>query len=304
MLVGQPPIAVFDSGLGGLTVVRELRRLLPEEDVVYFGDTARVPFGGKSPETVLRFARETCAFLLRMNPKCIVAACNTVSAVCLRSLVDEIPVPVFGVVQPGVEAALEAAKDGDMIAVIATEATIDSNAYDHAIHAIDPERAVVQTSCPLFVPLVEEGWSPTDSLVRTVIERYLGTLRRLSPGVVVLGCTHYPMLRRSLAEFFGELVTLIDSAGTTAKAVENELRKRKVLSETNERGNLHCYVSDNPKRFESVGSRFLGETIYDVVRVCPEELARATTDTLEPRRQQRVQPGGEECVVPPSDRHG
>ena len=132
MLVGQPPIAVFDSGLGGLTVVRELRRLLPEEDVVYFGDTARVPFGGKSPETVLRFARETCAFLLRMNPKCIVAACNPVSAVCLRSLVDEIPVPVFGVVQPGVEAALEAAKAGDMIAVIARNAASVSHQSTNA----------------------------------------------------------------------------------------------------------------------------------------------------------------------------
>ncbi len=271
----QRPIAVFDSGLGGLTVVRELRRRLPGEDIVYFGDTARVPYGTKTRETVTRFTRQDCAFLLRLNPRCIVAACNTASAVCLPTLASELPVPVFGVVQPGAAAAVKAAGAEELIAVIATEATIASNAYKNDIFALDSRRAVVQLACPLFVPLVEEGLDEASPIVRLVIERYLGTLKRLTPRAVVLGCTHYPMLREALASFFGTGVRLIDSASSTAEAVEASLRAQGALSEQGGDGTLHCYVSDNPRRFQSVGSRFLGESIVDVVRVCPEELADA-----------------------------
>ncbi len=273
MQVDQRPIAVFDSGLGGLTVVRELRRRLPCEDIVYFGDTARVPYGTKTPETVLRFTRENCAFLLRMNPKCIVAACNTASAVCLPGLANELPVPVFGVVAPGAAAAVEAVGAGGLIAIIATEATIGSNAYKNAVFQIDTRPAVVQVACPLLVPLVEEGLDESNAIVELTLERYLGPVRRLSPAVVVLGCTHYPMLRGALASFFGKSVVLVDSASSTAEAVASTLGDSGVLVGAARNGRLHCYVSDNPRRFQTVGSRFLGESIHDVVRVCPEELA-------------------------------
>jgi len=283
MPIDQRPIAVFDSGLGGLTVVRELRRHLPHEDIVYFGDTARVPYGTKTAETVLRFARQNCAFLLRLHPKCIVAACNTVSAVCLPTLADELDVPLVGVVGPGAAAAVEAVGEGDLIAVIATEATIGSNAYKNAIHAIDPRRAVVQTSCPLFVSIVEEGWASDDPIVAMVVERYLASVRRLSPAAVVLGCTHYPMLREALQAYLGDAVTLVDSAGATALAVADSLRTDDALSPVLKGGILHCYVSDHPKRFSTVGSRFLGESVPDVVRVCPEELSNGGVQPAKPR---------------------
>lgn len=275
----QQPIAVFDSGLGGLTVVRELRRRLPQEDFVYFGDTARVPYGTKTRDTVMRFAREDCAFLLRLNPKCIVTACNTASAVCLPHLAEELPVPVFGVVDPGAAAAVEAARAHDLIAVIATEATIASNAYKNAICALEPRLAVVQTSCPLFVPLVEEGLDPADPIIRLTIDRYLAPLHRLSPAVLLLGCTHYPMLGEALADYFGSSTRLIDSASSTARMVERTLGAMNALSVSPKRGSLHCYVSDNPKRFGVVGARFLGQPIPDVVRVCPQELSAAHRQT-------------------------
>ena len=277
MLATRGPIAVFDSGLGGLTVVRELRRRLPHEDVVYLGDTARVPYGTKTPETVMRFARENCGFLLRMNPRCIVAACNTVSAVCLPALAEELPVPLFGVVSPGAAAAVEIAGKDGLIAVLATGATVASNAYKNAICGLDPGRAVVQTSCPLFVPVVEENLDASDPIVQSIVERYLAPLKRLSPSVVVLGCTHYPMLREALSRFFGDSVTLIDSASSTARVVSKALGASGALSQPPARGSLHCYVSDSPKRFQTVGSRFLGEPIPDVVRVCPEDIGPSAT---------------------------
>ncbi len=267
------PIAVFDSGLGGLTVVRALRHTLPNEDIVYFGDTARVPYGTKTRETVLRFTRENCAFLLRLNPKCIVAACNTVSATAVPTVAHELSVPVLGVVTPGATAAVEAAGPGGLVGVIATEATIASNAYRNAIALLGSGVAVVQTSCPLFVPLVEEGLPADDPLIALAISRYLEPLRRLSPRVVVLGCTHYPMLRGALGRFFGSGVTLVDSATSTATAVGRRLAAMNALSTRAERGSLHCYVSDHPRRFQTVGSRFLGEPIGEVVRVCSEELS-------------------------------
>jgi len=276
MHVDQQPIAVFDSGLGGLTVVRELRARLGNEDIVYFGDTARVPYGTKTRETVMRFSRENCAFLLRTDPKCIVVACNTASAFCLPGLAEELPVPVLGVIRPGASAAVASAAPGDLIAVIATEATVASNAYRNAILALDPQRPVIQTSCPLFVPLVEEGLAPDDPMVELAMSRYLAPLRRLSPAVVVLGCTHYPLIRHALTRYFGEDVALVDSATSTAQAVERTLGSMNALSAGRGRGSLHCYVSDNPRRFQAVGSRFLGESIPDVVRVSPEEWSAAT----------------------------
>ncbi len=269
------PIAVFDSGIGGLTVARALRDTLPNEDIVYFGDTARVPYGTKTRETVLRFSQENCAFLLRTEPKCIVAACNTVSATCLPVLRDDLPVPVFGVVEPGSSAAVEASGRQGLIAVLATEATVASNAYKNAIIAADSRRAVVQLACPLFVPIIEEGLDEANTIVAPVLRRYLSPLKRLKPAVVVLGCTHYPILAPALAAYFGKSAQLVDSGTSTARVVEQSLRSTGALSQSRREGRLHCYVSDNPRRFQTVGSRFLGEPIHDVVRVCPEELADA-----------------------------
>ncbi|MBN1343502.1 MAG: glutamate racemase, partial [Phycisphaerae bacterium] len=186
------PIAVFDSGLGGLTVVAELQRQLPAEHIIYFGDTARVPYGTKSAETVIRFAREDCAFLLRFDPKMLVVACNTASAHAMPALTEWLDVPVCGVVEPGAQAAVKAA-GGRTVAVIATEGTIASDAYRKAIQARQPSLPVVQKACPLLVPLVEEGRSADDPIVKAVLVEYLEPLRALAPAVVVLGCTHYPL---------------------------------------------------------------------------------------------------------------
>ena len=206
---------MFDSGLGGLTVVAELRRTLPGEDVIYFGDTARVPYGTKSAETVIRFAREDCAFLLRFDPKMIVVSCNTASAHAMPALTDWLGVPVCGVVEPGASAAVAAA-NGRTVAVIATEGTIASYAYRRAIQARQPELPVVQKACPLLVPLVEEGRTCEDPIVRSVLSEYLEPLRALSPSVIVLGCTHYPLLKPAIASVFDESTLLVDSAEQTA----------------------------------------------------------------------------------------
>lgn len=263
-------IAVFDSGLGGLTVVRELRRRLPNETIYYFGDTARVPYGFKSAQTVTRFTMEICRFLLRFDPKYIVAACNTASAVALNRVSSVIPAPMCGVVKPGAARAAEVA-GSRVVAVLATEATIASDAYRAAIHEIDPVIPVMQKACPLFVPLVEEGRSPQSPLVKMAVLDYLSPVRQLGPGVVVLGCTHYPMIQESIAEFFGPGVVIVDSASATAERVVQDLTSSGRLSNEPQPGKLHCYVSDNPGRFQNVGSRFLGETISDVARVSPEQ---------------------------------
>jgi glutamate racemase len=269
----QRPIAVFDSGIGGLTVVRELRSRLPGHNLVYFGDTARVPYGTKSAETVGRFTDEIVRFLLRFEPRCIVAACNTASAVAVPELARQCDVPLIGVVQPGARDAAAAANDGDVVAVIATAATIASNAYRNAITQLNQRLAVVQKACPLFVPLVEEGRTEDDRLVRVAVHDYLEPVRRLKPAVVVLGCTHYPMLRKAIADFLGQHTTLIDSASATARSVERLVAGQPALSPQPDAGRLLCYVSDNPQQFQSIGSRILGEPITSVTRLCPEEFA-------------------------------
>ncbi len=263
------PIGMFDSGLGGLTVVAELRRQLPGEDIIYFGDTARVPYGTKSAETVMRFAREDCSFLLRFDPKMIVVACNTASAHAMPALTEWLSIPACGVVEPGAAAAVAGAQ-GRTVAVIATEGTIASDAYRRAIQARQPDLPVVQKGCPLLVPLVEEGRSCDDPVVQTVLAEYLEPLRALSPSVVVLGCTHYPMLKPGIASVFGPETLLVDSAEQTATHVTRTLETLNGLSGRTSNGTFKCYLSDNPHRFQTVGSRFLGQPITDVVWVSPE----------------------------------
>ncbi len=274
----QAPIAVFDSGLGGLTVVQALRRLLPLENLIYFGDTARVPYGGKSADTVTRFAREICEFLIRFEPKIIIAACNTVSALALPTIRSEFSIPIVGVVQSSaLRAALATRKE--LVAVLGTEATIASGAFERAIRQFKPHVRVVQQSCPLFVPLVEEGRSTDDVIVRLTLEDYLAPIRQLQPDVVLLGCTHYPILHPALRNFFGPDVTLISSGEAVAGSVQQMLQQQNLLCTSRGRGTVQCYVTDFPQRFSSLGNRFLGEPIGNVIRASIEPWIGPTTPT-------------------------
>lgn len=263
-------VGVFDSGIGGLTVVRELRRRLPSENIVYFGDTARVPYGIKSGETVARFAREDCEFLQRFDPKMIVVACNTASATAIPTLEAWSSIPLCGVVEPGAREAVLLAK-GHTIAVIATEATIGSDAYRRAMKRYDPDARVVQKPCPLFVPMAEEGRSGLDSIVQAVVRDYLEPIMQLEPTVMVLGCTHYPLLRDAIAEVTGPGIKLVDSGEQTARVVVERLTANALLADRTEPGRLNCYVSDNPQRFREIGQRFLGQSIVDVTWISPEQ---------------------------------
>ena len=275
------PIGIFDSGLGGLTVVRAVRRRLPAEPIVYFGDTARVPYGIKSSRTVTRFAAEACAFLCRHDPKFLVAACNTASATALPDLADRFDVPLCGVIEPGAEAAARAC-GGRPIGVIATEATVASGAYCRAIHRLAPDAEVIQKACPLLVPIVEEGRTGADPIVRAVLAEYLEPLVRAGVGTVVLGCTHYPLLVDAIAACLGPEVTLIDSAETVAERVAGRLAADGLLApEAEARGPVQFFVSDNPDRFREVGGRFLGEPAEPVTLVPSEEVAAAADATVE-----------------------
>ncbi len=263
-------IGVFDSGIGGLTVVRELRRRLPGEDIIYFGDTARVPYGIKSSETVARFARENCDFLARFDPKMIVVACNTASAAALTELEATFPIPVCGVVHPGAREAVLLSK-GRTVAVIATEATINSDAYRRAMRHYDPNVRVVQRPCPLFVPIAEEGRRPDDPIVLALAKDYLEPLVKLDPKVLVMGCTHYPLLRVAIEAIVGDDIKLVDSGEQTAKVVVDKLTAQGALADHATGGNLTCYVSDNPQRFREIGQRFLQQPIVDVTWISPEQ---------------------------------
>jgi glutamate racemase len=277
----EQPIAIFDSGLGGLTVVREVRRRLPGKDIVYFGDTARVPYGSKSPQTVLRFASEASRFLLRFEPCLIIAACNTASALTLDALEERLPVPVLGVVKPGAAEAVRrvGVSSSRPIGVIATEATVNSHAYTRAIHEHAPHQAVIEQACPSLVAVIEEGRSDRDPIVRMLLIDYLEKIRALHPGALVLGCTHYPLIKRGVADIMGDDVLLIDSAEATAQAAEVALAQQAALSTRDAGGRLRSYVSDNPQRFREVGSRFLGEPITDVAWISPEQLLSENLDT-------------------------
>lgn len=256
-------IGVFDSGVGGLTVLRSLMSLLPHERFIYVGDTARVPYGTKSAESVRRFALEIARFLARRGVKMVVAACNTVSAVALPELRRFLATPVLGVIEPGARAALAATRTG-RVGIIGTEATIRSRAYEEAIQRLDASVKVFGRACPLFVPLVEEGWL-AHPVTRRVASFYLGPLLRKRVDTLVLGCTHYPLLKRTLARVAGR-VELIDSAEETAKAVRSRLEQDGMLQH---RGRSHAefFSSDDPEKFTVSGHRFLGERLHRAERL-------------------------------------
>ena len=256
------PVGVFDSGIGGLTVVRELERQLPAESLVYVGDTARVPYGTKSPETVRRYSAEILELLLARNVKMVVVGCNTASAHALDMLRDMTPVPVEGVIQPGARAAVRASRSG-RIGVIGTAGTIRSGAYERAIRGLKPDAVVVSAAAPLFVPLVEEGWLEHDA-TRLVAAHYLAPLRDAGIDTLVLGCTHYPLLKPLLGAVLGPGITLIDSAEETAATVARHLKHQGLAAPPGERGHVHFCVSDAVETFSRVGGAFLGRPVEDV----------------------------------------
>ena len=262
--MSDAPIGVFDSGVGGLTVVHELVRRLPHESILYFGDTARVPYGPKSEETVRRYSREATAYLMSRGVKAIVIACNTATAHAYDDLRSFLRVPVVGVIEPGARAAAQATRT-NRVGVIGTAGTIRSGAYDYAVRDLLPDARVYAQPCPLFVPIVEEGLS-THEIARLAAEEYLTALREVDVDVVVLGCTHYPLLRDTIAQAMGPGVTLVDSAEETALEVEQTLRAADLLTSQTTPGHLTFVCSDSPLRFREIGRRFLGDVVRDVER--------------------------------------
>jgi glutamate racemase len=261
----QAPIGVFDSGIGGLTVVHELIRQLPNESIIYFGDTARVPYGPKSPETVRRYSHEIASWLEGQGVKALVVACNTATAHALCMLRDEFPRPVIGVVEPGARAAVRATRSG-RIGVIGTAGTIASGAYERAIRAIDHDADVTARACPLLVPLVEEGWLDSEA-TRIVARAYLEPLAAHHVDTLVLGCTHYPLLKPLLAETVGDNVRLIDSAEETAAETRRVLQAQALCASPGAQTTYRFVASDAADHFLRLGQRFLGATIEHVEKL-------------------------------------
>jgi glutamate racemase len=262
-------IGIFDSGVGGLTVLREIMQALPQEDTLYFGDTARVPYGTKSPETVTRYAGEIASFLVRRDIKLLVVACNTASAVALPTLKRHLTIPVVGVIEPGARRAVLVTRSG-RIGVIGTTGTIRSSAYTRAIKRLKPDAEVLTRACPLFVPLAEEGWID-NQIARLTAQTYLQELKEAAVDTLVLGCTHYPLLKPMIADVMGPGVTLVDSAEETARTVAAILADQRLLRPPSEKGNHNYYVSDIPAGFVRVGNRFLGGKLGDVFQVSLDE---------------------------------
>jgi glutamate racemase len=257
-------IGVFDSGVGGLTVVRELIRQLPSEDIIYFGDTARVPYGIKSKETVIRFSIEDILFLLKNEVKLITVACNTVSSVALPVIKNHFKVPIVGVLSPGVREAVYATRN-KRIGVIGTKGTIKSRSYENEIKHLDPTVKVVSQACPLFVPFVEEGWL-VGEVVMSVARHYLKPLKKAGVDTVILGCTHYPLLKPVIREVMGKGVILIDSAKQVAFEVKKILSAEGMLNKKG-KGKHKFFVSDNPEWFAGLAQRFLGRKLKNIKKV-------------------------------------
>ncbi|MDO4299515.1 MAG: glutamate racemase [Lachnospiraceae bacterium] len=262
--IRKAPIGVFDSGVGGLTVAREIMRNLPNEDIVYFGDTARVPYGSKSKDTIIRFSQQIIRFLRTQNVKAIVIACNTASALALDEVEEELDIPIIGVLKPGAKVAAATTRNGK-IGVIGTESTINSQMYPKYIREQNPEVAVYGKACPLFVPLVEEGWLK-DPVTEEVARRYLENLLKDGIDSLILGCTHYPLLRSLIRGVVGETVNLVNPAYETAREL-GELLREEGLEHPERNGQKAChqfYVSDAAEKFRNFANSILpcdiGET--------------------------------------------
>ena len=262
--LSERAIGIFDSGVGGLTVLKELRHQLPGEALVYLGDTARVPYGTKSPATVLRYALEAAAFLVSQQVKMLVVACNTASSVALEELEQRFSLPVIGVIEPGARRAAALTRSR-RVGVIGTEGTIKSGAYTRAIQAHDPRIVVSAAACPLFVPLAEEGWTG-HAVARLIAAEYLAPLVDHRIDTLVLGCTHYPLLKPVLHQVLGPTVELVDSAQETARLVATLLDAHQ-LRRQGPPGPARYFVTDVPTRFERVGGEFLGAPLAGVEQV-------------------------------------
>lgn len=260
--MNSQPIGVFDSGLGGLTVVRQIRRLLPREGVMYFGDIARLPYGTKSGQQIRKFSLENTEFLLRQGVKAIVIACNSSSSAAYSFLRKRFSIPMVSVIEPAVEVCLEKTRAG-RVGVIGTSATIESHVYEVALLEKRPSIKVFAKSCPLFVPLVEEGWL-NGGVTERVIEKYLTPLAKKKIDTLILGCTHYPLLREQIQNFFGPLVKLVDSAEPTVRKLHSLLEKKGMLANTRRDSCFQIFTSDLPRNFLSVGEKFLGEKLPKV----------------------------------------
>ena len=263
------PIGIFDSGIGGLTVVKQIANFLPNENLIYFGDTARVPYGTKSNSTVIEYAIQDTKFLLEKNVKMIIVACNTVSSVAIEHLRKEFKIPIIGMIDPGSEAALRATKN-KRIGVIGTNATINNRAYSSRLKDLDENLLIFEKACPLFVPLAEEGWLDHNA-TRLVAEEYLRELTESKIDTLILGCTHYPILSETIRNVAGK-VKLIDSGIAAAKLVEQYLEGRGLKNTSHQLGYHEYYVSDIPQKFKDIAERFLGNKIDNVHKVDLEKL--------------------------------
>jgi glutamate racemase len=256
------PIGIFDSGVGGLTVFKEIINLLPYEDIIYLGDTARVPYGTRSPQTVVKYSQENTRFLIEQGIKMLVVACNTSSAVSLPALKQEHALPIIGVIEPGARRASEVTENR-RIGVIGTEGTVKSRAYEQTIKAVDDQITVISRACPLFVSLAEEGWVDNE-VARLTAHGYLRPLREERIDTLVLGCTHYPLLEGVIREVVGDEVYLVNSAKETAKEVQRVLTEERLAKTAKKNGAYRFYITDNRERFIKVGERFLERPLQTV----------------------------------------
>jgi glutamate racemase len=266
----EKPVGVFDSGIGGLTVVKRLASVLPEENIVYFGDTARVPYGSKSNATVIEYSIQDAKFLISKNVKAIVVACNTASSIALKEIKDHFQVPVIGMIEPGAQAAVKNTVIG-RIGVIGTRATINNKAYSAEIKKLDPAIEVFEKACPLFVPLAEEGWIDHEA-TRLIAHEYLDELRDKNIDTLVLGCTHYPILTDIIQEVMGYDVILIDSGVASAEIVKNELDRMDLHTNRFAMGHQEFYVSDIPSKFKEIAELFLSKPVKHVHKIELEDL--------------------------------
>ncbi len=261
----QKAIGVFDSGIGGLTVLKAIEKTLPNEHIIYLGDTARVPYGNKSRETVTRYSLENTQFLMESGVKAVVVACNTASAYSIPELQKRFAVPILGVLEPGAQAAVQATRSGE-IGVIGTEGTISSASYSKAIQAIDPKMRVWGIACPLFVPLVEEGWTHND-ITEAVAQKYLSPFLKTPIDTLILGCTHYPLLKSVIQQVVGEKIKLVDSAEASAQRLRDLLAEKNLLRTDSTPPFQNLFVTDSPDRFKQVGRNFLNRPLDGVTLV-------------------------------------
>ncbi len=259
------PIGVFDSGLGGLTVLKEINKLLPNENIVYFGDTARVPYGSRSKETVIQYTFQAINFLISKNVKAIVIACNTATARTLKLAQEKYDIPIIGVIEAGARTAAYTTKN-NIVGVIGTQGTINSKAYNTEIGKINKDIKIIDKACPLFVPIVEEGWANTD-VAHLTAQRYLKELIDQGIDSLVLGCTHYPLLKRTIGDVVGESIKLVNPAKETSKDLKEILEMKKLIRYDNTKIKSEYYVSDIPEKFAMLASEFLNREIENIKNV-------------------------------------